>query len=193
MSHKSSNRKEQAKKTREKIYKTATKLIETKGFDNVTVAEICKKADVSVGSFYNYFESKHDILNEIFKLADNYFYEEVKNNVRGSSLEKINQYMITYAEYNVKNGVDFTTQLYASKNNLFAIKRRPMQLGLDEIIKEGQKNKEIRNDIDSYKIVDYIYICIRGVIHDWCLSKGKYDLVNRVEIYLNYMLEAIKI
>lgn len=67
------NRKLQAQATYEKIYNTAMSLVEKKGFNNITVKEICEKAGVAVGSFYNYFNSKDDILYEIFNKADNFF------------------------------------------------------------------------------------------------------------------------
>lgn len=191
MCNKLTSRQLQAKKTKDTIYNTAIELIEKEGFDNVTVAEICEKANVSVGSFYNYFKSKYDILNEIFKLADDYFYNEVKNQVKGNSIEKISSYLEIYARYNVDRGIDFTRQLYSGKNNLFSIKKRPMQLGLDEIIKEGQSNNEIINTLDSYDLVDYLYISIRGVVYDWCLFDGKYDLVEKVNKHVDLLLKSI--
>lgn len=51
----------QAKASREKIFKTAQLLFSEKGYNNVSVADICKEAGVSVGLFYNYFKSKSDI------------------------------------------------------------------------------------------------------------------------------------
>lgn len=193
MCNKLTSRQIQAKNTKDKIYNIAIQLIKKEGFDNVTVAEICEKADVSVGSFYNYFKSKYDILNEIFKLADDYFYDEVRNSVEGNALDKTKAYLEIYAKYNEERGIDFTKQLYSGKNNLFTTKRRPMQLGLDEIIKEGQKNGEINNELDSYEIVDFLFISIRGVIYDWCLFDGEYDLVDRVNTYVELLLKSIVI
>ena len=51
----------QAQASREKIFVTAQILFSEKGYNNVSVADICKKAGVSVGLFYNYFKSKSDI------------------------------------------------------------------------------------------------------------------------------------
>lgn len=77
-------RKLQSLNTQRKIYRKAIELIEKKGFHNITVAEICREAGVSIGSFYNCFPSKNAILDEIFKLADDYFIEVVakKNSFR---------------------------------------------------------------------------------------------------------------
>ena len=47
-------------------------------FENITVSEICKQANVSTGTFYNVFKSKYEILNRIFELADIYFTDIVQ-------------------------------------------------------------------------------------------------------------------
>jgi AcrR family transcriptional regulator len=51
------SRQAQAIKTRNKILKTTIDLMQKKGFDNITIETISKKAGVSVGSFYYYFKS----------------------------------------------------------------------------------------------------------------------------------------
>jgi AcrR family transcriptional regulator len=47
--------------TREAIANSAMKLFVTKGFDQVTVAEIAREADVSEKTVFNYFPTKEDI------------------------------------------------------------------------------------------------------------------------------------
>jgi TetR/AcrR family fatty acid metabolism transcriptional regulator len=56
----------QAMETRRKIFNTAAQLITEKGFDNVTVEEICKQSGVAKGLFYHYFNSKADIVIETY-------------------------------------------------------------------------------------------------------------------------------
>jgi len=70
---KQTNRQAQAQQTKDKVYQVAIELFETKGFENITVDEICKVANVSTGTFYNVFKSKYEILDRIFELADDYF------------------------------------------------------------------------------------------------------------------------
>jgi AcrR family transcriptional regulator len=51
-----------ANETRDRIYQTALELLETQGYETIRIEDICQKAGVSIGSFYNYFSSKNDIL-----------------------------------------------------------------------------------------------------------------------------------
>ena len=57
-------RKKQALATREKIYNTAFRLLTERGFENITVDEICSESGVAKGFFYHYFKSKDDIVIE---------------------------------------------------------------------------------------------------------------------------------
>ena len=62
------SRKEQGKLTKEKIFKTAVNLITEKGYDNVSVNEICNQAGVAKGTFYVHYKSKEDIVRESYYL-----------------------------------------------------------------------------------------------------------------------------
>lgn len=182
----------QAQNTQEKLYRTAIDLIEKKGFQNITVAEIAKAAGVSVGSFYNCFSSKHDILDRIFKVADEYFLNVVANDLKeGSTQEKIMRFFFHYADYNVNRGLDFVKQLYTVKNNLFATKGRHMQAVLKAIIEDGKRNGEITTPMTSEEIVDYLFVAVRGAIYNWCLHDGEFDLYNFMDKYVACLIKAL--
>lgn len=181
----------QAQNTQNKIYCTAIDLLEKKGFDNLTVEEICQKAEVSIGSFYNYFKSKNDILNIIYKVADDYFNEVVADALKeGDSYEKILRFFKFYADYNSERGLDFIKHLYNSQNKVFITNGRDMQNVLQKIIEEGQEKGEIQTQMKPREMVEYLFIAARGVIYDWCLHDGEYDLS---EFVVNYMEKLIKV
>jgi AcrR family transcriptional regulator len=52
---------------REQIMHVALELIASEGFSNVTIAKIAKKASISKGLMYNYFESKEQLIFDITK------------------------------------------------------------------------------------------------------------------------------
>ncbi len=78
------NRQIQAEETKNRIYSAAIKLMDKKGFDGMTIMDIVKAAGISVGAFYHYFTTKHDILAEIFHRADIYFSTVVAQKLRAS-------------------------------------------------------------------------------------------------------------
>ncbi|KAB2704402.1 TetR/AcrR family transcriptional regulator [Brucella intermedia] len=61
--------KEVAAQNRKRILDTATKLFKTRGFDNVSVADVTKAAGFTHGGFYNHFESKADLATETIRHA----------------------------------------------------------------------------------------------------------------------------
>lgn len=190
---KTTKRQIQAQNTKDNVYRTAVELMEKKGLQNITVKEICKKAGVSVGSFYNCFKSKNDILNEVYKVADDYFLNVVANAhdmKEGSTRDKIIRYFHYYADYNICRGIDFVKQLYNVQNTLFITKGRHMQTVLQGIVEAGQKSGEIRTDMTAEEIVRYLFIAVRGVVYEWCLYNGQYDLDKFV---VNYVEQLVRI
>jgi hypothetical protein len=95
-----------------------------------------------------------------------------------------------YGDYNLDRGLDFVKQLYTGKNNLFATKGRPMQAVLQNIIETGQSTGEISIDMTSEEIVRFLFIAVRGIVYDWCLHDGAYDLVCAID---NYVKKLVKI
>lgn len=174
-------RKIQAQKTKKTIYRAAMQLMNKKGFSNTTIAEISKKAKVSVGTFYLYYKTKEDIFFELYHKADDYFKNEVANQLTGKSAsDQIVIFFTCYARYNRDQGLDAISQLYNTKNKLFIAKGRYMHVLLEKIIAEGQTRREILSDMPPQEIADYLFIMARGTVYDWCLHDGDYDLEKSV-------------
>lgn len=52
-------------RTKEKIYTTALKLFIEQGYEQSTVEQIAQQADIAKGTFFNYFETKEAILQQL--------------------------------------------------------------------------------------------------------------------------------
>jgi TetR/AcrR family transcriptional regulator, fatty acid metabolism regulator protein len=170
-------RQEQAIETRNRIYNAAIELMDLKGFENLTIVDISEKAGVSVGAFYHYFDSKNDILAEIFRKADDYFSNEVVLGGGGESIpEQIIEYFDHYAKFNMMSGVEMTQQLFNPKVKFFIMKGRPMLRMLDELIRQGQQRGEIKAELEPEEVVRFLFMMARGTVFDWSLHDGRYDL-----------------
>jgi len=167
--------------------------MEKEGFDNITIADISKKAGVSVGAFYHYFSSKNDILAEIFHRADEYFSTYVVNSLSQVSIpEQIVEYFDHYAKFNLTSGVETTQQLFNPKIKFFIKEGRPMLEILHDLILTGQKKNEIRGDMDAIELVRYLFVMARGVVFEWSLYDGNYDLETRMHRYMEKLISTIK-
>jgi TetR/AcrR family fatty acid metabolism transcriptional regulator len=192
MAKKITGRRQQAIDTRNRIYSAAIELMEHKGFENITIAEISRKSNVSVGAFYHYFESKNDILAEIFRKADDFFSTEVVGIIEGKpTSEKITEFFIQYAKFNAANGVDTTKHLFSPDVKFFIKKNRPMHSLLAGIIREGQERGELRNDMTAEELERDLAVMGWGTIFEWNLRDGKFDLVKTLKRRIALMLPAM--
>ena len=55
------------KQRKQQIFDAALKVFSQKGFDQATIPDIAQEAEVAVGTIYNYYQSKHDLLLSIIK------------------------------------------------------------------------------------------------------------------------------
>jgi AcrR family transcriptional regulator len=186
-------RKEQALVTKDRIYSAAIDLMDRKGFENITIADISKEAGVSVGAFYHYFTSKNDILAEIFHKADEYFSTQVITGLKAENIpEKIVEYFDHYAKFNVRSGVELTQQLFNPKIKFFLKKDRPMLTILEDLIQEGQEKKEIRADEDPEELSRFLFVMARGIVFEWSLYDGSYDLEVTMHKYIERLVSTLR-
>lgn len=178
------NRRLQASQTKDKIFAAATELFNEIGFDKVTIRDICKRADVALGTFYLHFKSKHEILYEIYHKADDVFeYNQISEKKDLNAFEKIialiRLQLSVASIFHLKS--DSIKQLYVyqleSDNNYFLSEDRKFYKQLHIIVADAQSQGKIREDISNHDICWRILRFSRGLIFDWCLHNCDYDIV----------------
>ncbi|MGL5574258.1 MAG: TetR/AcrR family transcriptional regulator [Sarcina sp.] len=204
------NRKEKAQLTKKKIFETAVRLINEKGYDNVTISEICKEAEVGKGTFYVHFEAKEDILKEtyhsdmssyVLKNFDDFIlneYEEYsKRNPNKSIKEKIIRFLKSEFMFVEHVGYDLMSRVYLTnlsdsingKNVHF--ENREFLGKLKELINEGIENEVFTKYTDSVELIMYIESFARGIMTTWCLAEGSFNLVEKGESFIRTMIEEL--
>lgn len=185
-------RQAQAIETKKRILDTAREMIQEKGIDSITIRAIGKKAGVSVGSFYYYFKSKNDILLDIFHDADDYFSESLNKLSSMHAADQIVEFYKHYAKYPYIADVDYAKKFYHTENKSFINKDRAVYQILASIIREGQDKNEIIQTITAEQIVDYLFIAARGLVFDWCLYDGSYNLERAMVDYFTRLVPIFK-
>jgi TetR/AcrR family transcriptional regulator, fatty acid metabolism regulator protein len=190
--NKMTKRAKQAIVSKNKIYKCGVNLIRKYGFDAVTIEQIAKKAGVSVGTYYYYFNSKMDLFKEIFNRADQYFLDEVEEHLTATGCkEQMVEFFGRYAEYTLCDGIELIKKLYTSENKMFVVEGRAMQNVLTNIIKAGQIKNEINNNTTPELMTRMLFVVARGVIFDWCLYDGKVDLKAEMKLIIGTMVKQL--
>ncbi len=75
--------------SRQKILEAALELFGTKGYANTTITDIVKKASISKGLVYHYFESKEDILKQLVNFFAEGGKEKISDLMTGSAKERL--------------------------------------------------------------------------------------------------------
>ncbi|MDR2356338.1 MAG: TetR/AcrR family transcriptional regulator [Clostridiales Family XIII bacterium] len=178
----------QAKKTKSRIFHCATKLIDQYGYDNVTIEEISKKANVSIGAFYHYYESKSAIFSELYMKIDEYFKNEVASLlVEEDIADNILLFFRHYARYNVERGYKHVRLLFETQNKLFVDKQRFLYVLFKRMLVDGRQSGQLSADYEIEYIEDYLLVLARGVVYDWILKEGEFDLEERMTEYIGVL------
>ncbi|MFH5836339.1 TetR/AcrR family transcriptional regulator [Proteiniclasticum sp. C24MP] len=189
---KMTKRQMKALETREKIYDSAIAKFSEKGLERTSIQEICKDAKVSIGSFYNHFDSKEDIIYEIFKKADMNFEQFRDVDVEKKGIRNlILDYMDYYVSFVQTNDIRFTKVLYNTGNHYFVQEKRPMQEVLKSILREQNLKLNGYYVEDADMLVDRLFMVSRGVIFHWCLKDGVFDLNEMNRKQMEMLLEAV--
>lgn len=186
-------RKEQAVNTKNKLVDTALKLFRDKGFDNVTINEICKEADVTTGAFYHHISSKAGVIVEAYSEYDEFFKEVVKSvDASKPYVDQIVDCLDYQVKYTEDLGVISTAVIYkiqiSESNEFFLSKNRAIYSHINNLVKKAQENKELISDVSSEEITSELLIVIRGTVYNWCQSNNGYSLLDMErKIAKNYL------
>jgi len=182
MSKKMTSRDKQAIATKKKILMTGIRLINDKGFEHVSVEEIAKSADVSVGTFYYYYPSKRDLITSMPWKIDAYFEKEVADKlVAPTCAENIKLFFQYYAKHTQDNGWAVIKTLFTTESAFDISDDRFLQMVLLELLQNGQDSGEVTAEIPHRQLMRYLMIVARGVALDWAMSHGKTDIFGEME------------
>lgn len=186
---KTTNRAKQAEKTKKKIFDVGIDLLRQKGFEEVTITDIVKKANVGIGTFYHYYESKMDLFSYLYRDVDKRFRDEVSKNVKDKKLsDAIDIFFVEYCRVVENDGIDVIKKIYIPENHLFITDPRPMYDLLLEIIESHPAELHWGDDTNPKEICDEIMLIARGVVFDWALHEGSYDLYDKVKKMLSFYI-----
>lgn len=193
------SRKDQAVLTKKKIFDITALLIKKKGYNKITIREICQNAEISVGTFYLYFLSKDDILLDIYhKLLLNLPEEAAKL----SSLSPIEQILQTTSYFleQLHNSFDknlireiYRINLSANSDPLLCESSTFFQL-LVHFLEKASADRKLLPPYTPTDTVSKIIIFIHGCLVHWLMdesddfNKMKEECLMELKHYLSLYL-----
>jgi AcrR family transcriptional regulator len=112
-----------AKDKKEAIMESALELFTTKGFDNTSTASISKNAGVATGTLFTYFESKLELINELYlstkkELFSSILFEDIPNSFGKDEFYTVWKNMIDWGVSNpckMKFVIQYSSSPYISQ------------------------------------------------------------------------------
>ncbi len=182
------------------IVKVAIILIAEHGIQNVTIKNIAKEVGVSEPALYRHFKSKYEILDAVIDVFIGKIQPaiDILNNSE-NSVTGIEDFIkthftifnensdiagIIFSESNFKNEKKLLEKLFTLMNNT--------RLALENVIINGQKANQIRNDVSPSSISRIIIGSLRLLVTQWSMSNQSFVLEDEgKKLYID-ILKIIK-
>lgn len=180
----------QAEESRENIFNTAIKLFSERGYESVTVEQICKAAKVSVGGFYHYYKSKASVFDELHERLNDHFLELVQNTESiQRDTERVLRYFECFAETNEYIGPAIVTILLSIGNDLQNQQGSLRGYILDSIV-HGQSTEEFEKEYTAEEITNHLIFATKGLLHEWCFQRGTFSLKEKMHQFVQIELRC---
>ena len=190
-----------SERTQKALYDAASTLMHDYGYDYLTVQNICKLAGVTTGAFYHHFHSKDDILCLFLNKGYEAFIENRNVCLPADPLARLTELCVLYAAHNESNGVEFVSNYYSTQNkslNTIGLSPEDMYVSSNyraryDSLMAAREAGQIPADTDCVSLNEDICSLTKGIIFDWCLSNGGFDLTSRIRRMVDRFMSTYRI
>jgi len=151
-----SRRERKKQETRQKLLESAWQLCQEKGYERTTVEDITDAADVAKGTFFNYFETREAMLNEMALWRIALLRNRVFNaaDLPASAIARIKLLLQAMAtEFPTLGGIAWhlPSHRHEGAHRLDGI--------MQELVQQGQTRGEIRAGVDAWLVARLLMTC----------------------------------
>ena len=191
-----SRRERKKQQNRQRLLDCAVHLFQTQGFDATTVDDIAEAADVSRGTFFNYFPTKEHLLDDIGEAA-------LRDLERRTNAELADEPSAVAKIRTLMRGLalDSTTSLQLTRHILLNAMRTPsptsptvrLRAILEKLVWEAQGSGEIRADLDPAHVTSAITGVYLEAFFRWLSAdaNGAPTSTEDVDAIVNLLFEGI--
>ena len=163
------------------ILDTSLQLFQEKGYDNVSVREICEACDITKPTFYKYAVTKGDLLELFFyRIASRVDDTWDDHEVQGSWWNCIRTGFFGFLTSFLSFGTDFCMQLFIqnvlSGRDSFRV-NPDFRTRMTSVIGHAQTCGEILDDTDPEELCEVILSTMFGFCAWWILNEGSVDVM----------------
>jgi len=181
------------------IIDAAIEVFSRNGFQNSTISQIARRANVAEGTIYQYFRNKEDLFFSIPIDKTKEFFNELELHLEGihGAENKIRKF-VWYYFYHLQENPEYARALMLEMrvNRNFAKTKtfepyRPLTHKILEIIEEGQEEGIIRGDVNSFMIRHLILGLLEHIVTRWLLKDEKGDLLAQYNEAVELLIQGI--
>ena len=180
--------------TREEISDTAVKLFLDKGYNNVTIQDICNELNITKPTLYKYISNKEDLILDLYDSTIDHLVKDTYKLVDSDShYQQLLIVFSTLIKDTKKYGYDLFSQMFIAnlKENRHSFDMRDNLTKLCIIIiKKAQKNKEIHNLSNPEFIYQALAHTFTGHEALWCIKKEEKCFDESFYLSMNALLEV---
>lgn len=182
----------------ELIRRSAVKVISMEGYHNTTIKMIAEDADIAVGTIYNYFKNKDEIIDYIFKVEHGKRIKCLNDILKeDSSIDiKIKAFLDFHFDDLEENQyvgkVLIQESIIPSKRSSEGIQKflEDLPTIFAKMLKKAKDKGEIRSM--NYELVsNAIFHAIRGIVYNIESSQDKKDYNKAKEELLSFIIKGI--
>lgn len=184
-------------KTNEKdrIFSIAMKMMETEGYEKLSIRKICSAAEISTGKFYTYFQSKQDLLSYYYRQAEQAFSENAKDKFDGLDLKtQIVEFYGWYMEYTASFGVEFVMHYFNTQNEAMDIStyNNYIMNTTDNFLEVAIQNGfKLPSGKSIHQLSIDFCIIVKGVIFTWVAERGNFSLSETTKDLLSRCISGL--
>ena len=186
MAEKLTPRKQQALEMRSRIQNVALDLFDREGFENVSVEEIAQKAGCSVGNIYHYFKSKDELAIQVTSHVDAAYLTleaaylaDTAHTAKEKLLDFVGQSLRISTDDPVLYKAFIHAMKYPEQGALQRNEHRIYYRVLSELVALCRRTGFIDGQYDDDTVVEYLVTLHRGMLLEWRIYEGKFDISAR--------------
>ena len=191
-----SRQQQKSRETKEKIFQAAKRILQKKGYEELSIKNICEEAGVSNGSFYHHFKTKDDLLS--YYIEDQPQIDpdllELPDSVAGVKKGIIRVYM-NYVQYCRELGVEFMAEYYDTKNqalNASIRTERPYPIvTVQTYVEKAVESGVVCLNVPVDEFTTDIRMIVIGNVFEWCIKHGQADFEVNMGRSLGKYLDAV--
>ena len=176
---------EEKEKIHQQLLEEGIKLFHENGKKTLSIRELTKRVGISQGGFYNFYESKEELIIEIANLRISQKLTKIMEEMDDSQMEPVEYFRKVLYDYTMDQAVKARhSQMYrdmldlmAERNGMSDEKSRKGMIGLFQRLKQYGEERGQRIEIDEKGLCNLVQSCYILLLNQFQLEETYFSTI----------------